>query len=691
MIKKNHALKLLLLAGFYMSFPYKTFAEQQDIAQDEIVVVGTKTKHSVFNSPGTVSTINTDSLENRLATDIEAILKNESGARVTGVRKNGQEITMRGYKSDSIVFLVDDIPQSFFSAHDGVLFIDPTLLQSVEVAYGSASSLYGSGGLGGVISFITKDAKDLLKQGQTRGASIGLGYSSVNSEFLTTAKTYGITEKYDYVFATSYTQGGDIKLGDGNTLPSEDKIASALVKTTYHVNESNALKLNLNYYNNDAYEPNNPRELQEEGGRVVVNDASLDKYTANFNTSLMHEYNGNSYNTKSGFYYQGVSLNEFVKEDDPLLAENSGNKAGDELDRDFSSLGFFTNANVGFTTGILENNFVYGLNLRQESQDSSHTRFGAVNGVPKASANYYDGFVQTESSLNALKGKLTLLAGVNYSIYNSKNSTNLTNKDNATSPKFGLSYNNDFLTLFTNYSYGFRAPKMTELYAAGEHFGYSMGPMGSHSNNFVENPDLKPETNRTFEAGAGVKFSLLGDVSLKASYFNTDSKNFIDRQIQEDGFFGPLEDITRFINVGKAEIQGVDAKLAYSVEKLKMSLSYNYVDGKNTTDPTNITSLESTGPDTLVLNVSYKLGSLSNIALRATFADGYTRDLSTRDEAQEKIAGYGVLDAYYGINLNESININLGVENILNKEYTVLTSYYVQEGRSYKAFLNYKF
>ena len=65
----------------------------------------------------------------------------------------------------------DGARQNFGSTHDGRFFIDPRLLDSVEVLREPASSLYGSGATGGVIEFRTVDAADLLAQGQTAGAA----------------------------------------------------------------------------------------------------------------------------------------------------------------------------------------------------------------------------------------------------------------------------------------------------------------------------------------------------------------------------------------------------------------------------------------------------------------------------------------------------------------------------------------
>lgn len=41
-------------------------------------------------------------------------------------------------------------------------YLDPALVKRIEVVRGPNSSLYGSGGLGGVVDFRTADAADFL-------------------------------------------------------------------------------------------------------------------------------------------------------------------------------------------------------------------------------------------------------------------------------------------------------------------------------------------------------------------------------------------------------------------------------------------------------------------------------------------------------------------------------------------------
>ena len=59
-----------------------------------------------------------------------------------------------------MIILVNGFCQSYSSAHDGRLFIDPDLLKSVQISKGPNSSLCGAGVLRGIIALTAVDAAD---------------------------------------------------------------------------------------------------------------------------------------------------------------------------------------------------------------------------------------------------------------------------------------------------------------------------------------------------------------------------------------------------------------------------------------------------------------------------------------------------------------------------------------------------
>src|SRR5690606_16854473 len=110
---------------------------------------------------------------------------------------------------------------------------------------GPASALYGSGALGGVIAFRVVDAADFLGPDETAGYRVKAGYQDVNQEWTMggTAFARSADGTFDGVANLTYRTSGNIDLGDGNSLTSDDKILSGLLKGSIQI--SDALKLSV--------------------------------------------------------------------------------------------------------------------------------------------------------------------------------------------------------------------------------------------------------------------------------------------------------------------------------------------------------------------------------------------------------------------------------------------------------------
>ncbi|MCQ8762630.1 TonB-dependent receptor plug domain-containing protein, partial [Escherichia coli] len=84
-----------------------------------------------------------------------------------------------------VLVLVDGVRQGTDTGHLNCTFIDPARIKPVEIVGGPSALLYGSGALGGVISYDTVDAKDLLQEGQSSGFRVfGTGGTGENSQGL---------------------------------------------------------------------------------------------------------------------------------------------------------------------------------------------------------------------------------------------------------------------------------------------------------------------------------------------------------------------------------------------------------------------------------------------------------------------------------------------------------------------------
>ena len=154
---------------------------------DSVTVSATLAPVTVGQTPATVSVIDDATIARRMIETTADLVKFEPGvyidANVTRVGLNGFNI--RGIGGNRVMTRVDGVETSEqfdfgpFNVHQFSLDLDT--LKTAEIVRSSASSLYGSDALGGVVSFFTKDPADYLA-GQRRHAGAKLLFDGRNRD-----------------------------------------------------------------------------------------------------------------------------------------------------------------------------------------------------------------------------------------------------------------------------------------------------------------------------------------------------------------------------------------------------------------------------------------------------------------------------------------------------------------------------
>lgn len=235
---QSNQLSACLCALISLTVIHEAAADDKNIigTMDSVTVYATRSAASTFEVPAMVSRVDAEGPGTANAGTISDLLQFTPGVEVeNGSRRNGQTISIRGFDNDSIITLIDGRRQNFEAAHDGRFYIDPALLKSVEIVRGASSSIYGGGGIGGVVAFDTKDASDMLEPGQKFGALTSYSYRTANGESAPLLAAYGRTGGVDLLGSIGYRRSGDIRLGDmsgksgTSTLLTKDRVTSGLV------------------------------------------------------------------------------------------------------------------------------------------------------------------------------------------------------------------------------------------------------------------------------------------------------------------------------------------------------------------------------------------------------------------------------------------------------------------------------
>ncbi|MHB1107118.1 MAG: TonB-dependent receptor [Lutibacter sp.] len=230
---------------------------------NEVVISASRNPEYLSEIPASISVVNSTQLKEfaKATTNVSDILAvTVPGLAVsTGTFSNWGQ-TLRGR---SLLVMVDGIPQST-PLRNGQLEINsiqPNDISRVEVIKG-ATSIFGNGGNGGFINYITKDPSKLKN---IEGATNIWGTSNfANSE---DAMGYGIYQsltgkvnKFNYYISGSLEKTGNKYDAKGKPLlPTygldNTDIQSTYGKLEYNLSENQKLTLNGNYYKSDQKTP----------------------------------------------------------------------------------------------------------------------------------------------------------------------------------------------------------------------------------------------------------------------------------------------------------------------------------------------------------------------------------------------------------------------------------------------------
>lgn len=666
---------------------------------DAVTVYATRNPMPAFDYPGQVTVIDRDVIDDFDPSTVSDLFEAVPGARFDGgPRRAGEVPSIRGLEGEGVLVLFDGARQSFLSGHDGRFFVDPSLLKAVEVVRGPTSALYGSGALGGVIALRTITADDFLGEGETAGVQAGGGFQSVNDEWRlsTTGVWRSADGALDLVGNFTYRQSGDIRLGSGFNLPSDDEIASSLIKATFRPSSAVTASASWIRYHADSVDPNNPQGsgVAGPGNELVNRDIDGDTFQGTINIAP----GGDLIDLNIIGYYTKNDVTEEERGGSTRVVTRAVETTGVSLDnRSRFALG--TGADLTFT---------YGGEFYVDSQTGrdNATVDGSRGGVPDAEGRFYGAFAQAELNVETPIGAFALIPGVRWDRFVNETAGEPRTDDSAVSPKVGLSWKPvKELIFFANWGEAFRAPSFNEIYADDVHFqipNMTVFPPSLVTNFFIPNPGLVPEESETWEAGAGVDFAGVFGArdrfTAKASYYESDVTNLIDLEVNiPAGCFGapfppcgsgePFGNFSRYVNVTDATLHGVEVEAEYDAPFLWLRANFSTIDGEDvlTGDYVGVLS-----PDRFFVDGGVKAGRDFRFGARLTVAGDFEK---ANDPAQFR-DGYAKGDIYAVYQPAEGplkgLRIDAGVDNVTDADYDVVAAGVSQPGRNFKAAVSWR-
>lgn len=693
MNKLNGVSKIVLMMALSTAFTaVSANAENAEDDVDVITVTATKTERSVFKTPIAVAVIEQEEIDRFIPLSFKDVLEGVPGLSVQGgSRRIAEEPSIRGFSDQQLVLRLDGARQNFDQQHRGRFFVDPALIKRVEVIRGSASSLYGSGAIGGVLSLETKGAKDLLRDGQDIGARSSLGYQSNGDELFASGGVFGQSDKIDFlgnvVFREVYN---DMVDGSGNPIvDSQDKVINGHTKFGFEPTQHQRFEVNADFFNGNGL---NPTASDDVSSPTTVVDRDTKEYNIRGNYSY-NDPDNPFIDFKAVIHYGDVSTTEDRLFDDRSDVSN------------FKSYGIdLHNTSRFIASDQISTAITYGFEYFKDEQDGTRNGLDRIE-FPDAERKFAAGYAQLE--IDIMDGLISIIPGVRYDSFDlTSDGSFVTREESDFTPRVAVGINpTEALYLWGSYSEAFRAPTLTELYNDGIHFAVpgGFGPGTLVVNEFVPTPMLEAEKANSWEVGFRFRQTDIatdGDsFQISANYFNTDVDNFVDTVVTFVDFakppsftppFGPISFFGTTQNVNsQAEINGFEGEVRYDSTFFSASISGFTANGKN---PLTGDGLSSIAPDSMTISLRGKVPDYGlQVGTRVTIT------AAQNDVPEDSVTtnGYETVDLFASWSPHDGALQNtvfsFAIDNVFDEDYSIHPTVIRQPGTSFRFNASHQF
>jgi hemoglobin/transferrin/lactoferrin receptor protein len=631
------------------------------------LVFGWGTEKVAIDTPQAVSVIEQQDLDEKQPRTLAELFTGVPGVQSAGAsaRALGQAFNIRGIgnaeqtgSQNRIIVTVDGAVKFFEQYRTGSFFGDPELYKRVEVLRGPASStLYGSGAIGGVVNFTTKDATDFIPEGQTGAVKLKGAYdSNGNGRMGTLTYAQKLGKDADVLFSYSTGSSDDMEDGAGATIPATaGERWSALLKGNYYFGENRDQRLTFSASRTNSDLKN--AAVAQTGGALAsaFGTSDLDATDDTVSLTYAHEGIGNPWldleaqlsysktSTERDNFSLGVLCSAGRMQ---VLCPNTAS---------YKTTALKVENTFELSGGAWKNFVTLGTQLSHQDRyaDSS---VGEPAFHPGGTEDKLGLYVQGEFVWN---DKLTITPGLRIdrswlSPDTAAAAQGGADQDGtAVSPKIAALYQfNDTWGVFGSLARTERMPTLDELYSTD-----GIGAAGR-----IPSLDLDKEKATTVELGLTYQTQgvfLEGDsLTAKATLFHNDLTDLISANASGSA------NVPYFRNIDAAKIWGGELEAAYDAERWFAQLAYSKVKSKD-----KATGL--TLADTPAQNIALTLGAkFPDQGVRAGWTvQGFSGiETSSTSTTASGYATHDIFVSWQPVQL-AGLEVNLTVENVFDREY----------------------
>lgn len=694
------------------------------IGLNQVVISANRWEQNKEEVPNKITTISVKEVAFSNPQTTADLLSVSNEVFIQKSQMGGGSPMIRGFAANKVLIVVDGVRMNNAIFRSGnlqnVISLDANSIGNAEIIFGPGSVIYGSDALGGVMDFHTLTPKLSTTDNLDFSANYLTRYSSANNE-----KTGHIdfnigSKKWSSLTSISYSDFDDLKMGsNGNEgyvrLEYVDRIngQDSIIKNDNKNIQKYSAYSQINLMQKIRFRPNDKWDINYGIHYSKLSDVPrYDRLIQYDNDKLKYAewYYGpqkwmmNTLNVKYSDSTKLFDEAKLVVAYQNYEESRHDRKLGkDEIRERIENVGAFS-ANLDFDKQISKKNFVfYGAEIVKNKVNSIGQKRNIETGniVPYASRypdnSYYSSYAAYLNFKTNLNEKVTFVAGARYSqvIINAKFDTTfyqfpfdaLNINTGALNGSLGFAYRPTMGWQFSlNISTGFRAPNIDD---AAKVFDSEPGSV------VVPNQNLNSEY--AYNLDLGVIKNINDKIQIEITGFYTLLK---DAMVRRDFLFngqdsimydGELSKVQAVVNEDEATIYGIQFGLSADVLRY---LSFK----------TNWTYTKGIDKDGLPLrHVAPLFGSAHIIfktdKIKSDLYFNYNGEISNKNLApseQEKLHMYATdsngnpySPDWFTINfkvsyqINKFLQVNVGVENILDERYRPYSSGIVAPGRNF--------
>ena len=668
-------------------------AQQAPVILDPITIIATKTEEKAIDTLAGVSTVREPQLQQLMPSRTSDVL---FGLPSVWWQERGDSpessINIRGLQDfGRVAVLVDGARQNFQrTGHNasGTFFLEPELLAGLDIVRGPVANIYGSGAIGGVASFRTKDADDILRPGE-RWASQTHAMGATNkgqflgSTFFAARPNAGL----DMIVGGTYRNRLNYEDGNGVVVPnSAFDVASGLAKLTMRPADGHEIKFGGLTYDTDYKTGQQIPNQESVYDTNVKNNIATARWKYFRPEDRLFNWDANVYWTNTEQNQKKIANGTPTSQGNPITGY-----IGDPRSFGIETIGFDVNNTSRFDIGPFRNALTLGGDgFRDDVNNIDATGTGAIT-TPNGQRTVSGAFAQWIMNYSSW---LEVIGAVRYDSYELTSGTTSNDGDHV-SPKVTVGLTPlDGFTVYGTYAQGYRAPAVTETLVAGAHPPFAAGFPNLFT--FLPNPALQPEIGTTKEIGVNLKYDNIfstGDAFRgKFNFFRNDISDYIDLYT-----FGPAVlacppgvpifvcnagfvpfitvnsySFAQYRNVASARIEGAEMELNYDAGNWFLGLAGQHLRGD---DLTNGQPLATIQPDQITTTLGFRFFDRKLTAAIRWNAVAAKKASEIPDNDNNGIpdylptAAYNLVNFYLGYQPTPDVLASFSIENLLNEYY----------------------